>query len=70
MTEAERDARGIDHLPGSLFEAIEQAEDSDLPAQRLGDHIFESLITNKRIEWERYRRHVTDFELAEYLPIL
>jgi glutamine synthetase len=32
--------------------------------------VFESLIQNKRIEWERYRRHVTDFELEEYLPIL
>ena len=36
----------------------------------LGDHVFESLIQNKRIEWDRYRRHISDFELAEYLPIL
>lgn len=70
LTPAERDARGIETLPGSLIEAIEQAERSPFLRNALGDHTFESLIKNKRIEWERYRRHVSDFELAEYLPIL
>jgi len=70
MSPADRAARGIEMLPGSLIEAIEEAEKSELLRSALGDHVFESLIKNKRIEWERYRRHVTDFELAEYLPIL
>jgi len=70
MSAAERQARGIEMLPGSLIEAIEAAEQSEFLRSALGDHVFESLIKNKRIEWERYRRHVTDFELAEYLPIL
>jgi glutamine synthetase len=70
MTDSERSARTIETLPGSLIEAIEEAEKSTLLRSALGDHVFESLIQNKRIEWERYRRHVTDFELAEYLPIL
>ncbi|MBI5946840.1 MAG: glutamine synthetase [Chloroflexi bacterium] len=70
MTEAERAARGIETLPGSLIEAIEEAEKCTLLRSALGDHVFESLIKNKRIEWERYRRHISDFELAEYLPIL
>ena len=62
--------RGIAMLPGSLIEAIEVAEKSDFLRRALGDHVHESLITNKRIEWDRYRRHITDFELREYLPIL
>ena len=70
MSDADRAARGIGTLPGSLIEAIEAAEQSDLLRTALGPHVFESLIKNKRIEWERYRRHITDFELAEYLPIL
>jgi glutamine synthetase len=70
MSAADREARGIAQLPGSLIEAIEQAEASEFLRSALGDHVFESLLKNKRIEWERYRRHVTDFELAEYLPIL
>jgi len=70
MSAGERVARGIGTLPGSLIEAIEAAEQSPFLRQALGDHTFESLVANKRIEWERYRRHVSDFELAEYLPIL
>jgi len=70
MTPEERAANNMETLPGSLIEAIEVAEQSPFLRQTLGDHTFESLIKNKRIEWERYRRHITDFELAEYLPIL
>jgi len=70
MTHAERDALSMIALPGSLIEAIELAEKSDFLRRALGDHTFDSLMQNKRIEWERYRRHVTDFELSEYLPIL
>ncbi len=70
MSDVERNARGIGMLPGSLIEAIEAAEQSPFLREALGDHTFESLIANKRIEWERYRRHVSDFELAEYLPVL
>ncbi len=70
MTEAERKERGIDHLPGSLWEAIEHAEGSTLLRCCLGDHLFESLLTNKKIEWSNFRRHVTDYEIRRYLPIL
>jgi glutamine synthetase len=57
-------------LPGSLYEALQLAEGSDLLRSCLGDHVYESLITSKRIEWERYRSHITDYELQEFLPIL
>ena len=63
MGEAERARRGIGTLPGSLFEAIEVAEQSDLLRRALGDHVFETLIANKKIEWDGYRTHVTDYEL-------
>ena len=70
MSEQERQERGIAHLPGSLWEAIELAEGSDLLRRCLGDHLFDSLISNKRIEWSDYRRQVTDYELRRYLPTL
>lgn len=57
-------------LPGSLYEALQDAESSDLLARCLGEHVFESLLASKRIEWERYRAHITDYELKRYLPIL
>jgi glutamine synthetase len=70
MSEEERQARGIVVLPGDLHEAIEAAEESELLRRCLGDHVFESLIRNKTIEWNDYRRHVTDFERDRYLGIL
>jgi glutamine synthetase len=70
MTEHERKERGVEHLPGSLWEAIEYAESSAVLRRCLGDHLFESLLTNKKIEWSNFRRQVTDYELKRYLPIL
>ena len=46
------------------------AAESPLLREALGDHVFDTLLKNKRIEWERYQRHVSDFELSEYLPLL
>lgn len=70
LSEQERIDRGIEQLPGSLMEAIEAAEATPFLRNALGDHTFESLVKNKRIEWARYKRHISDFELAEYLPVL
>ena len=70
MTPAERGRRGITSLPGSLGEAIEAAENSALVREALGDHIFDKFIENKKIEWDNYRVHVSEYELETYLPIL
>lgn len=70
MTEDERQRRGIQTLPGNLFEAILITEDSELVRKALGDHAFSSFIKNKKIEWDLYSTHVTDYELKRYLPIL
>lgn len=70
MPEAERARRGIGTLPASLLEAILLTEKSELVREALGDHIFEDFIKNKKIEWDQYRTHVTDYELKRYLPIL
>jgi glutamine synthetase len=52
------------------LEAIRLAEKSELLRKTLGDAVFESLIDNKKIEWERYRAQVTEWELESYLPLL
>jgi glutamine synthetase len=70
MSEAERKQRGIEVLPGDLHEAILAAESSELLRESLGDHVFESLIKNKKIEWAEYRAHVSDFERQRYLAVL
>jgi len=70
MSEEERIAHGIRSLPGSLIEAIQITEKSQLVRKTLGEHIFNKFIDNKKIEWDRYRTQVTDYELQKYLPIL
>jgi glutamine synthetase len=70
MTPAERRAAGIGELPGDLMEAIRAAEGSALLRRTLGDHVFEKLIENKRLEWEQFRVRVSKWELDEYLPRL
>jgi len=70
MSEQDRTRRGIDLLPGDLHEAIQAAEGSSLVRECLGDHVFESLIKNKKIEWAQYRAHVSDFETKRYLAVL
>ena len=70
MSAEKRAGNGIDSLPGSLAEAIAETEKSDLVREVLGDHIFEKFIANKKIEWDNYRMHVSQYELDRYLPIL
>jgi glutamine synthetase len=70
MDEASRDRAGIESLPGSLFEAIQSVENSQLVRETLGDHIFDKFIENKRIEWDKYRTHVSNYEIDKYLAIM
>jgi glutamine synthetase len=70
MNEAERRAHGITDLPGNLYAAILVTEQSELVRSVLGDHIFSKFIENKKIEWDQYRAHVSQFELERYLPKL
>ena len=70
MLPEERLARGIQSLPASLGEAISLAQESQLLHDALGEHILNSFIQNKKLEWEEYRATVTDYEISRYLPIL
>ncbi len=70
MSPNERRKRGIISLPENLGEAIKETENSQLVRDALGDHIFEKLIENKKIEWADYMSHISQFELEKYLKIL
>ena len=70
ITEAERKELGIGSLPGSLIEAIELAEKSEIVREALGEHIFRNFIESKKVEWDDYRIRVHPYELETYLPIL
>ena len=60
----------IEELPGNLYAAIHEVEKSELVRETLGDHIFNNFIENKKIEWDCYRTHVSQYEIEKYLPIM
>jgi glutamine synthetase len=70
LSHDERLGRGIDQLPETLGEAVEEMAASQLVRTALGDHIFNRYVALKREEWEEYRIQVTRWELERYLPIL
>jgi glutamine synthetase len=70
LSQTEREKFGIKELPGSLHEAITEVENSALVKEALGEHIFTKFLANKKIEWDAFRMHVSDYEIERYLPIL
>jgi glutamine synthetase len=70
MDEKAREKAGITSLPGSLYEAIIAVSKSRLVKETLGEHIFNKFIENKKVEWDRFRIHVSQFEIERYLPML
>lgn len=70
LTFDEMNELGVECLPGSLSEAIDVAESSDLLKEVLGPHVFKNLIRSKKVEWDEYRKQVHDYELKTYLPLL
>src|SRR5687767_12691229 len=70
LTEDERQAMGVQHLPESLGEAIEEMAGSELVRRAIGEHIFERYVALKRDEWLDYRTQVTPWEIERYLPVV
>ncbi len=69
LSNEQRLAEGIGSLPGSLADAVDAMERSELMAETLGEHVFEWYIRNKRAEWADYKAEVTPFELRRYLSL-
>ncbi|MDH3294771.1 MAG: type I glutamate--ammonia ligase [Acidimicrobiia bacterium] len=68
LTPEEAEKLGVQPLPRSLAEALDEMERSELVHNALGEHIFEWFLRNKRSEWGSYKLHVSQWELERYLP--
>src|SRR3546814_13123224 len=53
LTERERKMLGIQPLPKPLYESIQVAENSELLAETLGEHVYDYFLRNKRSEERR-----------------
>ena len=67
MDEEERRKRGIDRLPESLHEALEELKQDEFILDVLGPHISKAYIEGKEKEWEEYRHQVSEWERKRYL---
>lgn len=57
-------------VPASLEAALEALEADGALVEAFSPAFVDGFLTTKRAEWDRYVRHTTDWELAEYLPFL
>jgi glutamine synthetase len=67
MEDAQKEALGIESLPGNLYEAIEEFEKDSYIKDTLGAHITEKYVEAKKAEWAAYCAQVTPWEIDEYL---
>lgn len=67
MTEAERTKAGIERLPSSLGEAIEELEKDELMKEVMGEQIAKRYIERKKAEWAEYCFQVHAWEVEQYL---
>ena len=69
LTEEGREALGIEMLPKNLGEALEELAKNTLMKETLGEHLYNSFMSAKKIEWTRYCKQVHQWELDSYLTI-
>ena len=67
MSEEEKKALGIEAIPGTLIEAVNELEKDEFIKGVLGAHVSSKYIEAKRAEWANYRSQVTDWEINQYL---
>lgn len=67
MDKQEREANGIDSLPGTLFEALEFMNADPIVKDTLGDHAYGSFVEGKTHEWDEYRTQVSSWEIDKYM---
>ena len=67
LTPEQLKAENIDCLPGTLEEAIAEAEKDPFIKETIGAHAFDNYIAGKKAEWDDYRTKVSEWELEKYM---
>jgi glutamine synthetase len=66
ISEAEREARGIEFLPQTLQEAVAAFAADPLVEAALGKELKDEFIRYKTMEWEEYHLSVSQWEIDRY----
>lgn len=67
MSEEERAKRGIKPLPSTLHNAVKAFKADPLIQEALGEHLTQSFIDSKNLEWSKYTESVSDWERDRYM---
>jgi glutamine synthetase len=67
LSTEEREKMGIEMLPGSLLEALQEFEEDQILMNALGENLTQTFLKSRKTEWEDYRIQVMDWELNRYL---
>lgn len=67
MSEEERAKRGIKPLPSTLHNAVKAFKADPLIQKALGEHLIQSFIDSKNLEWAKYNQSVSDWERDRYM---
>jgi len=67
LSAQERDALGVQMMPGSLIEATRELEQDKVIIDAMGAELYQAFLAARKAEWDDYRIHVTDWELERYL---
>lgn len=67
MSEEERAKRSIKPLPSTLHNAVKAFKADPLIQEALGEHLTQSFIDSKNLEWSKYTQSVSDWERDRYM---
>ncbi|MGX4645205.1 type I glutamate--ammonia ligase [Holzapfeliella sp. JNUCC 80] len=69
MTDEERRENNITDLPGTLNEAVDEFAKDVVIKESLGEHLTQSFIDSKKLEWSAYRQTVSEWERDQYMEL-
>lgn len=69
MDDEERKANHITDLPSTLHNALKALRDDQVLRDALGQHLYQSFMEAKKLEWASYRQMVSQWERDQYLEL-
>lgn len=67
MDAKERQERGVEELPGSLRQALEELEKDEVIKSAFSPSLYEAFMRAKWTEWDEFRTQVSDWEIQRFL---
>ena len=67
MSASEKAAKGVEQLPTTLKDAIDELSTDEVLKEALGSHIYDAFIDYKTNEWNQYCLYVSPWEVMKYL---